>query len=169
MRKLALFIAAAFAVASVYALIPARSAAVVRPDRILVEKSQRQLSLLKNGQVLRTYSVSLGRSPVGPKTRTGDHKTPEGLYRVDWRNPRSKFHLSLHISYPEPHDTVNARRNGLEPGGDIMIHGLPNGLSWVGRFHRFVDWTDGCIAVTNSEMDQLWQSVPDGTPIEIRP
>src|SRR5262249_20352104 len=120
-------------------------------------------------QVPRTYTVSLGRNPIGPKTRNGDHKTPEGLYSLDWRNPQSKFHLSLHVSYPNSHDVANARRDGVEPGGDIMIHGLPNRLWWIGRFHRWIDWTDGCVAVTNREMDQLWQSVPDGTPVEIRP
>lgn len=152
-----------------YALWPAGSAPLHHPDRVLVEKGRRSLALLRDGQVLRAYTVSLGRNPVGPKTRNGDHKTPEGLYHIDWRNPQSKFHLSLHASYPNPQDTTNALRDGVEPGGEIMIHGLPNHLWWLGRFHRWIDWTDGCIAVTNQEMDQLWQSVPDGTPVEIRP
>ena len=152
-----------------YALLPAGSPPTERPDRILVVKSRHEMSLLQGGRILKTYAVSLGRSPSGPKTRTGDHKTPEGLYLVDWRNPNSKFHLSLHISYPEPRDSARARQEGVAPGGDIMIHGLPNRLWWIGRFHRFVDWTDGCIAVTDSEIDQLWRTVPDRTPIEIRP
>lgn len=119
--------------------------------------------------MLKTYKVSLGRNPIGPKTRAGDHRTPEGTYRIAWRNPQSKFHLSLHISYPGPQDIANARHDGFQPGGDIVIHGLQNRLGWIGRFHRFVDWTDGCIAVTNSEMDQIWRAVPYGTPVEIRP
>ena len=154
---------------ALYALLPPGSSPAERPDRILVEKHLHKLSLVHNGRVIETYTVSLGRNPVGPKTRNGDHKTPEGLYRIDWRNPYSKFHLSLHISYPNAQDSANAHRDGTEPGGDIMIHGLPNRLGWIGRFHRFIDWTDGCIAVTNSEMDQLWRAVPDGTPVEIRP
>lgn len=154
---------------ALYALLPVGSAPAEHTDRVLIEKSAHRLSLLRSGQIIQTYRVSLGRNPVGPKDRNGDHKTPEGLYRIDWRNPQSKFHLSLHISYPNSQDIVNARRDGVQPGGDIMIHGLPNHLWWIGRFHRWIDWTDGCVAVTNGEMDQLWRSVPDGTPVEIRP
>jgi murein L,D-transpeptidase YafK len=167
--RLVSLLAIGLAACGAYALWPSGSAPAEHPDRIVVEKGQRTLSLLCSGQVLRTYTVSLGRNPTGPKTRNSDHKTPEGLYRIDWRNPQSKFHLSLHISYPSPQDTANAHRAGVEPGGEIMIHGLPNHLWWLGRFHRLIDWTDGCIAVTNSEMDQLWRVVPDGTPVEIRP
>jgi murein L,D-transpeptidase YafK len=127
------------------------------------------LLLLRHGQILKSYKVALGHEPVGPKVRAGDHRTPEGNYVIDWRNPQSKFHLSLHVSYPSATDTQRARQSGNVPGGEIMIHGLQNGLGWIGRFHRLVDWTDGCIAVTNSEVDQIWQAVPDGTPIEIRP
>jgi murein L,D-transpeptidase YafK len=168
-RARALLIVAAAIGCGAYALVPAGSPPTERPDRILVVKSRHEMSLLQGGRVLKTYAVSLGRSPIGPKTRTGDHKTPEGLYLVDWRNPNSKFHLSLHISYPAPRDSARAHQEGVEPGGDIMIHGLPNRLWWLGRFHRFVDWTDGCVAVTDSEIDQLWRTVPDRTPIEIRP
>jgi murein L,D-transpeptidase YafK len=168
-KRIVLLAAVAVLAGGAYALTPASSAPAERPDRILVVKSRRELTLLKDGRVLKTYTVSLGRDPVGAKTRTGDHKTPEGVYRIDWRNPYSKFHLSLHISYPETRNTTAARRDGLEAGGDIMIHGLPSKLWWIGRFQRWVDWTDGCIAVTNSEIDQLWRIVPDGTPIEIRP
>jgi len=151
-----------------YALLPAGSAPGQRPDRVLVVKHAHTLSLLRNGQVEKSYTVSLGRNPVGAKTESGDHKTPEGIYSIDWRNAKSKFHLSLHISYPNAQDTIEAHRQGHEPGGDIMIHGLPNHLWWMGRFHRFVDWTDGCVAVTNREMDQFWRAIPDGTTIEIR-
>jgi murein L,D-transpeptidase YafK len=125
--------------------------------------------LMRKGIILKTYRVSIGRSPIGAKTRAGDHKTPEGNYLLDWRNPKSTFHLSIHVSYPNDSDSANAHHEGLQPGGDIMIHGMQNGLGWIGHFHRFLDWTDGCIAVTNAEMDQIWRAVPDGTPIEIRP
>lgn len=152
-----------------YALAPAGAAPAATADKILVIKNEHTMTLLKNGAPLKTYKVSIGRNPVGAKTRTGDHKTPEGNYVVDWRNPQSKFHLSLHVSYPNSQDSQNAQLAHVQSGGDIMIHGLPNRLGWIGRFHRFFDWTDGCIAVTNSEMDQIWRSVPDRTPIEIRP
>jgi murein L,D-transpeptidase YafK len=160
-----LLLAAAFA----YALVPAGAAPVATADKILVVKSEHTMTLVKNSVPIKTYKISIGRNPVGAKTREGDHRTPEGNYVVDWRNPQSKFHLSLHVSYPNTHDSANAQVEHVQPGGDIMIHGLQNGLGWIGRFHRFVDWTDGCIAVTNSEMDQIWQAVPDRTPIEIRP
>ena len=164
-----LLISVAVAACGTYALAPATPAPIGHPDHILVEKHRHTLTLLRTGEPLKTYTVSIGRNPVGPKTRTGDHKTPEGLYRIDWRNPHSRFHLSLHVSYPNSQDAANAHGQGSDPGGEIMIHGLPNHLWWLGRFHRWIDWTDGCIAVTNPEMDQLWQSIPDGTPIEIRP
>jgi len=166
----ALLVVLGLSVAAVfYALAPAGSPPSAAVDKVVVEKSVRKMFLLKNGAVLRAYAVSLGREPLGPKSRAGDHRTPEGNYRLDWRNPQGKFHLSLHVSYLNVRDVENATRDGVQPGGDIMIHGLQNGLGWIGRFHRFVDWTDGCIAVTNSEMDQIWRAVPDGTPIEIRP
>ena len=99
----------------------------------------------------------------------GDGRTPEGSYRLDWRNPDSRYHRSIHISYPAPEDRARARRLGVSPGGDIMIHGLPNGRGWIGAAHAGYDWTDGCIAVTNAEMDEIWALVDNGTPIEIRP
>ena len=160
---------AAVAVAVLYAQWPIGTAPEGRADKILVIKNERRMELLRRGQVLKSYSVALGRNPVGSKTRVGDHRTPEGDYIIDWRNPQSKFHLSLHISYPNTTDIANARRAGAEPGGEIMIHGIQNGLGWLGRWHRFIDWTDGCVAVTDAEMDQVWKAVPDGTPIEIRP
>ncbi len=138
-------------------------------DRVVVEKGKRKMALLQNGRVLKTYKVSLGGHPAGTKTQQGDGKTPEGTYVLDWRNPRSKFHLSVHISYPDAQDVQAARAAGIVPGGEIMVHGLQNGLGWIGRLHRFYDWTDGCVAVTNAEMDEIWRAVPDGTPIEIRP
>lgn len=140
-----------------------------RADRVVVDKGERTLSLLANGRVLKTYPVSLGGAPAGHKRREGDERTPQGRYVLDYRNPRSFAHLSLHVSYPDSADVARARAEGVPPGGMIMVHGIRNGLGWMGRLHRLVDWTDGCIAVTNGEMNEIWRAVPDGTPIEIRP
>ena len=135
-------------------------------DLLVVETGQRQLVAYSHGKVLRTYSVSLGREPSGPKTRQGDGRTPEGRYLIDHHNPLSGFQRALHVAYPSAADSAQARAGGYDPGGEIMVHGLKNGLGWVGRAHRFVDCTVGCIAVTKPE---LYQIVPDGTPIEIKP
>ena len=140
-----------------------------RADSILVEKGARRLTLLREGRVLVTYPVSLGFSPVGQKAREGDGRTPEGRYTIAYRNPRSVAHLSLKVSYPTPEQTVAAAAEGREPGGDIMIHGVFNGFSWVGPLHRLVDWTNGCVGVTNAEMAEIYARVDVGTPIEIRP
>lgn len=140
-----------------------------RADKVLVLKSERRLQLLHGGRVLREYQVALGRNPVGKKTQQGDRKTPEGNYVISGRNRRSQFHRSLRISYPSAADRAAARRAGVDPGGDIFIHGLPNGQGAIGRAHLAADWTDGCIAVTNQEIEELWRLVPNGTPIEIRP
>jgi murein L,D-transpeptidase YafK len=140
-----------------------------KADRVIVLKGQRRLLLLHGGETLKAYTVALGPAPQGHKSREGDGRTPEGTYRLDARNPRSRFHRALHISYPNESDRARAVAAGASPGGDIMIHGLPNGLGWIGKLHRFVDWTDGCIAVTNREMEEIWRAVDDGTPIEIRP
>jgi murein L,D-transpeptidase YafK len=166
--KLLLIVFGVAIAAAIYAMSPPGALPAVAADKVVVLKSEHKLILLRNGTVLKTYKVSIGRNPIGAKMRAGDHRTPEGSYVVDWRNPKSKFHLSLHFSYPNARDIENARREGLQPGGDIMIHGIQNGLGWIGRFHRFVDWTDGCIAVTDAEMDQIWHAVPDGTSVEIR-
>ena len=138
-------------------------------DRVVVLKKERTLQLLNQGKVIKTYKVALGGDPVGPKTRQGDHKTPEGAYVLDSRNPHSQFYKSIHISYPNASDRGAARQKGVSPGGDVFVHGLPNGYRYVGAAHRLKDWTDGCIAVTDEEMDEIWRTVPDGTPIEIRP
>ncbi len=138
-------------------------------DRVVVLKKERALQLLSQGKVIKTYKVALGGDPVGAKTRQGDHKTPEGLYVLDARNAHSRFYKSIHISYPSARDRAAARQNGVSPGGDVFVHGLPNGYGWLGASHRARDWTDGCIAVTNKEMDEIWLAVADGTPIEIRP
>ena len=141
----------------------------VRADRVLVVKKDRTLQLLKQGKVIKSYKVALGGNPVGPKTRQGDHKTPEGVYVLDSRNAHSQFHKSIHISYPNAHDRAAARARGVSPGGDVYVHGLANGYGWVGPSHRLKDWTDGCIAVTNEEIEEIWNIVPNGTPIEIQP
>jgi murein L,D-transpeptidase YafK len=140
-----------------------------KADKVLVFKNKHELHLLSQGKVFKTYKVALGGDPVGPKTQQGDHKTPEGNYVLDRRNSASKFHRSLHISYPNAKDRAQARKLGLSPGGDIMLHGLPNGYGRIGAVHRLKDWTDGCIAVTDQEIEEIWRLVPDGTPIEIRP
>lgn len=141
----------------------------LRADRVVVYKSERKLVLLSQGQEIRSYKVALGGEPVGPKTRQGDHRTPEGIYTLNSRNPNSQFYRAFHISYPEPKDIATAKKLGVSPGGDIMLHGLPKKYSWVGKAHTLHDWTDGCIAVTNEEMDELWKVVPVGTTIEIKP
>lgn len=138
-------------------------------DRIVVEKSARKLSIWKDGQKLKSYRVALGRNPVGAKQEEGDLKTPEGLYWIDWRNPESDYHLSLHVSYPSDQDTARAAERGVNAGFDIMIHGIANGGGWIGAFHRMHDWTAGCIAVTDEEIEELYRVTPDWTPVEIRP
>ena len=138
-------------------------------DRVVVYKHEHKLVLLSQGKEVRSYRVALGREPIGPKTRQGDHKTPEGVYALDSRNPNSQFYKAFHVSYPNSKDIAAARKLGVSPGGDIMVHGLPKKYAWVGHSHTLHDWTDGCIAVTNDEMDEIWRLVHVGTPIEIKP
>jgi murein L,D-transpeptidase YafK len=145
------------------------AAKALHADKVVVLKKERTLQLLSQGKVIKTYKVALGGDPVGAKTQRGDHKTPEGLYVLDSRNAHSKFYKSIHISYPSARDRAAAKQNGVSPGGDVFVHGLPNGYGWVGAEHRAKDWTDGCIAVTNQEIDEIWLAVAEGTPIEIRP
>jgi murein L,D-transpeptidase YafK len=147
----------------------AADAPLSRADQVIVVKSQRSLTLLSHGKALRTYKVALGGAPVGSKEQQGDHKTPEGHYILDRRNAKSRFYKSIHVSYPNEQDKRKAAERGVSPGGDIMIHGLPNGFGWLASTHRSLDWTDGCIAVTDAEMDEMWELVPDETPIEILP
>lgn len=137
-------------------------------DKVLIEKTAHRLTLLFKGKPVRTYQVAIGRAS-GPKERKGDNRTPEGLYQIDSRKAASSFHLALHISYPNKIDQAHARALGVDPGGDIMIHGLHNGLGWLGSLHRKIDWTKGCIAVTDKEIEEIWYMVNDGTPVEIRP
>lgn len=138
-------------------------------DMVLIEKKKRRLTLISKGEAIKTYRIALGGSPVGPKERQRDNKTPEGTYTIESRNRHSDYHLSLRISYPNEKDKKRAKELGVSPGDDIMIHGIKNGLSWVGGFHTEIDWTEGCIAVTNKEMEEIARLVPNGTPVEIRP
>jgi murein L,D-transpeptidase YafK len=136
---------------------------------VLLLKGERRLLLMGGETLLASYDVALGSSPVGPKERLGDGRTPEGRYEIDWKLEDSDYHRAMHVSYPDAADRARARTAGVDPGGGIMIHGLPNGLGGIGADHRSGDWTDGCIAVTNEEMDQIWMLIPDGTPIDIVP
>lgn len=138
-------------------------------DRVYIDKSERELHLLRQGQVMRSYRISLGKNPVGDKQYEGDLRTPEGDYVLDWRNPTSDFFMSMHISYPNAQDIREANSRGLSPGGLIMIHGLPNDAEATRTDYLYEDWTDGCIAVSNQAMIDIWLSVPDNTPITIAP
>ena len=138
-------------------------------DHIVIVKSSRTMTLMNHDKVLKTYRVALGSSPIGAKQKRGDHKTPEGEYRIDAKNPHSQYHLALHISYPNAHDRQRAHKLGLNPGGDIMIHGLPPGYASFGSKHTQWDWTWGCIAVTDEEIEEIWNLVPVGTRVEIKP
>src|SRR5882672_7062785 len=137
-------------------------------DRIVVEKSARTMTLMRDGKVLKTYKVALSREPVGAKERAGDHRVPEGEYLVDSKNAHSRFHLALHISYPNAADRERARKLAVSPGGGVEIHGLEAKYAWVGSLHRQINWTAGCIAVTNPEIEEIYKLVPVGTPVEIR-
>ncbi|MEI2386463.1 L,D-transpeptidase family protein [Breoghania sp. JC706] len=150
----------------------AASTAAVAADvaRIEIRKREREMRLLAaDGSEVRRYTVALGGNPVGHKQREGDERTPEGTYVIDWRNPKSAFHLSLHVSYPDVADKADARSRGEDPGGMIMIHGLPRRYGWIGSMHTALDWTDGCIAVTNAEIEEIWSLVADGTTVRILP
>jgi murein L,D-transpeptidase YafK len=137
--------------------------------RIVVEKSAKKLSIFHDGNHIKSYRIALGRNPVGAKQEEGDMKTPEGIYKIDSRNAQSGFHLALHISYPSAEDNKRAAARGVSAGFDIMIHGIQNGRGWIGAFHRWKDWTAGCIALTDEEIEELWSVTPDGTTVEIRP
>jgi len=140
-----------------------------KSDLIVVEKAKRVLTAFSNGKVLRTYRVALGRSPVGAKECEGDNRTPEGEFIIDSRLEKSGYHRALHISYPKPSDIARAKAGGYQPGGAIMIHGIKNGFGWLGSLHTKSDWTRGCIAVTNPEIEELWRIAPNGTRVQIKP
>ncbi|NWL78335.1 hypothetical protein DM872_15895 [Pseudomonas taiwanensis] len=138
-------------------------------DKVLVVKSERKLLLMNRGDILKSYRISLGKQPLGPKLREGDQRTPEGFYWIDWRKTSDKFNLSLHISYPNARDAAKARDKGVTPGGMIMIHGTPLDEEYPEWYFHSLDWTEGCIAMKNSDMREIWSLVRDGTLIEIRP
>lgn len=157
-----------------FGALPVSAAAADGPadgpvDRVIIDKSERSLTLVNGDRPVRTYTVALGAAPKGPKRFEGDERTPEGVYTIDFRNDNSAFHLALRISYPNEADRMRALEAGLDPGGQIMIHGLKNGQGWLGERHLSDDWTDGCIAVTNAEIEEIWSLVDLGTPVEIRP
>jgi len=138
-------------------------------DKILIEKQERRLTLFSKNKMIKTYKIALGGNPIGPKERQGDNKTPEGTYIIDSRNMNSKYHMSLHVSYPNEKDRRRAKELGVAPGSGIMIHGIKNGFWWVDRFHTWRDWTRGCIAVTDREIEEIDKLVPNGTIVEIKP
>jgi murein L,D-transpeptidase YafK len=142
---------------------------VALADSVVVEKKAHRLTLYHLGRALKSYRVALGGQPVGDKVSAGDRRTPEGMFAVVGRNDNSDFHLALRLSYPDERHQAIADSLGVSPGGDIMIHGLPKGRSGVGARHRVADWTNGCVALTNEEIEELWRAVPVGTPVEIRP
>jgi len=150
-------------------LNPATTDALPVVDRVVVHKSERRLLLMHGGNIVRSYHVALGLSPVGQKERSGDFRTPEGSYRLEKRNPRSDFFLSIKVSYPNQTDLKRAHARHWDTGGSIMIHGLPNLLKHEPEYYESHDWTDGCIAVSNADMTEIWMLTPDDTPIEILP
>jgi murein L,D-transpeptidase YafK len=164
-------VARAFLVIGLIGLFLASSAGplAAEVEKVLILKSKRTMLLIGDGEIVRAYRVALGRNPVGPKRLEGDKRTPEGLYFVEAKNPKSQFHLGLKISYPNERDMEEATKMGVKPGGMIMIHGLAKGMERLGLQHRNTDWTDGCIAVTNKEIEEIWSLVKEGTPVEIRP
>lgn len=141
----------------------------VHVSRVVIVKSVRELRLMDGEKVLKTYKVALGTHPVGPKQKQGDGKTPEGVYKISGRNVNSAYHRSLRVSYPNAEDLAGAKKAGVNPGGDIFIHGLPKDYAWLGAAHRMHDWTLGCIAVTNEEIEEIWRAVANGTTVEIKP
>jgi murein L,D-transpeptidase YafK len=164
---LLLFVAVTLLTSSVPA--PANIAQLPQATEVVVLKSKRRLELWQGKRLLRAYPVSLGLNPYGHKEQEGDFRTPEGRYILDARNPRSEFFLSIRVSYPDARDVARARAAGVPPGGLIMIHGLPNEPRWPPEHYAREDWTDGCIALNNADMMEVWMLVADGTPINIRP
>jgi murein L,D-transpeptidase YafK len=140
-----------------------------RADLVVVEKDARKLHLLREGEIFKTFRIALGIRPVGDKLKEGDFKTPEGRYYLDRKNPDSDYFLSIRISYPDPRDRREAQALGVDPGGAIMIHGQPNVPTRSEAYYRTQDWTNGCIAVSNSDMIDIWLMTGENTPIEIRP
>ena len=138
-------------------------------NKLVINKGKRELLVYQDNQLIKTYRISLGRSPIGHKTIEGDNKTPEGLYYINDKNSHSGYHKNLGVSYLNKADSEFAHSQGKSPGGDIKLHGIRNRLGLIGKFQRFFDWTAGCIALTNNEIDELYYAVPIGTPIYINP
>jgi murein L,D-transpeptidase YafK len=164
-KIISLFVALGLAALVIYAHHRGSTAPI---DRIVVEKSSRTLSIFRGGKKLKSYRVALGRNPVGAKEEEGDMKTPEGVYKIDNRKADSDYHLALHISYPAEDDNARAAARGVSAGSDIEIHGLPNGHG-AADFHPASDWTAGCIAISDAEIEELWRVTPEGTIVEIKP
>ena len=141
----------------------------IKVDLLIVYKSRRLMEAYSGTRIVKKYKVSLGRNPFGDKQFEGDKKTPEGVYSINAKNPNSGYHKNLGISYPNQQDINEARKLGKPTGGDVKIHGLRNGLGIIGKFHRWYDWTAGCIALTDEEVDELYVTVAVGTKIDIRP
>ena len=159
-----------FAVALIVAIaIPAQVLGDQAADAVLVVKSERRLYLLRENEAIASYPVTFGSNPEGHKAREGDERTPEGRYELDWKNVHSAFYKAIHVSYPNANDRADAAANDEDPGGAIMIHGQKNGYGWAGRGMQFVDWTDGCVALTDKDMQLVWDLVSEGTPVEILP
>ena len=140
-----------------------------KADLVIVQKKDRVILLMKDGKEFRRYNISLGGNPIEHKLQDGDQRTPEGNYILDYKKSDSSFYKAIHVSYPNVEDLYRAKQSGVDPGGFIMIHGQKNGLGWLGSLAQLFDWTDGCIAVKNSEMDEIWDTVDVGTPIQINP
>lgn len=171
MKKKVIYMTALLLLAGllVYYIFPEKQLPVhTKITYLEISKSKRTLSVYADGKLLKSYSISLGKNPVGAKQQEGDYKTPEGVYTINSKNASSRYHKNLGISYPNAEDIAYARQKHISPGGDIKIHGLKNGMGILGKFHRFLDWTQGCIAVTNDEIDELYDAVAIGTKIEIK-
>jgi len=158
-----------FLIVIIFLIIPNSTFAIDKANMVLVIKSESKLFLKKNDKVLKEYHVVFGANPKGHKLQEGDERTPEGKYILDYKKNDSSFYKAIHISYPNENDKHRARKYGVNPGGFIMIHGQKNKFGWLSWFAQRFNWTDGCIAVSNSEMDEIWQAVDIGTPIEIKP
>lgn len=151
------------------AILPISVNALPKADKVVVNKSAKKLYLISQGKRFRQYDIALGPQPQGDKIEAGDERTPEGRYILDYKHADSDFYKAIHISYPNNHDIEKARKQGRDPGGSIMIHGMPKNLKWPVELIQSFNWTNGCIAVTNAEMDEIWNAIDEGTPIEIQP
>ncbi len=153
----------------VFMLMPSISFGIEKADSVLIIKSESKLYLKKNGVVIKIYHVAFGANPKGHKQQVGDERTPEGKYILDYKKKNSSFYKAIHVSYPNAKDKKRAKQKGVNPGGQIMIHGQKNGLGWLSFITQNINWTDGCIAVSDDAMDEIWNAVDVGTPVEIKP